>query len=70
MDATFFRLAPTDDDVWLTDRELCDRWRCSPMKLWRMRASGKLRKATRPGGTGRNLNRLSEVKAVEERHAP
>jgi hypothetical protein len=60
----------SDNDVWLTDKELCARWRCSPMKLWRMRASGKLRKGTKIGGTGQNLNCLSEVKAIEGRHVP
>jgi hypothetical protein len=60
MDAT---LRP--DEVFFTDKQLRDRWHCSPMKLWRLRQKGKL-KAVKVGGTGPNLTPSSEVKAVEE----
>lgn len=58
-------ITTSDDEVFLTDRELKQRWHCSDMKLWRLRNAGKLRKPIKLGGTGTNLTRLSDAKAVE-----
>ena len=51
-------------EVFFTDKQLRERWHCSPMKLWRLRQKGKL-KGMRVGGTGPWLTPSSEVKAVE-----
>ena len=53
------------DKDWFTDNQLCARWSCSKMKLWRLRQRGKLSQATKIGGTGPNLTRGSEVRALE-----
>ncbi len=53
-----------------TDKELCERWRCSPMKLWRLRQAGTLGKLTKIGAGPRcktkNLTPEDEVRRVEE----
>lgn len=51
-----------------TDKELCERWHCSTMKLWRMRQKGILRKTTKIGGgrSAKNLTPHSEVMRLEE----
>jgi hypothetical protein len=53
--------------VFISDIELCARWHCKPMKLWRMRQAGKLDPATRPGGGGQNLNVLAHIEDIEAR---
>jgi hypothetical protein len=58
MDATF-------KELFFTDKQLCERWRCSHMKLWRLRQAGKLCKPIKIGGTGANLTPGSVVKAIE-----
>lgn len=55
----------TTETVFYTDKELRERWKCSPMKLWRLRQGGNL-KAIKVGGTGPNLTPLSEVMRLEE----
>ena len=61
--------APTTPETlsrtFITDKQLRERWQCSPMKLWRLRGRGLLR-AIKVGGTGLNLTPRSEVKAAEE----
>ena len=52
---------------YLSDVELCERWRCSAMRLWRLRAGGKLDPGIKPGGTGSNLNRMSHILEIEAR---
>jgi hypothetical protein len=52
-------------EIFLTDKELCARWRCSHMKLWRLRNKGKLKQPTKIVGIGVNLNRLSDVLEAE-----
>jgi hypothetical protein len=52
------------DEAFFTDKELRARWRCSQMKIWRMRRRGQL-KTIKVGGTGRNLTSASEVKGAE-----
>jgi hypothetical protein len=52
------------NETFLTDKELRARWRCSQMKLWRLRARGLL-KTVKIGGTGRNLTPASEVRGAE-----
>ena len=52
------------EEVFYTDKQLCARWQCSHMKLWRLRQKGKL-KPIKIDGIGTNLTPASEVKAVE-----
>ena len=56
---------PFSDEVFFTDKELQARWKCSHMKLVRLRASGKLRGTFKVGDTGMNLTPGSEVRALE-----
>ena len=51
--------------VFFTDQQLCDRWQCSHMKLWRLREQGKLSRPIKIAGAGRNLTPASVVKEVE-----
>jgi hypothetical protein len=51
-------------EEFFTDKELQARWKCSPMKLWRLRQAGKLR-TIKIGGTGNNLTPASNVKELE-----
>jgi hypothetical protein len=54
------------EEAFFTDKELCARWKCSPMKLWRMRNQGKLKRPTKIGGElARNLTHASEVRRLE-----
>jgi hypothetical protein len=59
-----------DDDPlppFFTDDELCERWKCSHMKLWRLRSQGKLPKPFKLGGPrSKNLTSGGEVRRVEE----
>jgi hypothetical protein len=50
---------------FFTDRKLCARWRCSHMKLWRLRSQGKLRKPVKIGDSVRALN-LTPAEAVKQ----
>jgi hypothetical protein len=50
--------------VNFTDGELCQRWRCTPMKLWRLRKAGKLNSIKIAGG-GVWLTSEEEVERVE-----
>jgi hypothetical protein len=50
--------------VWFKDRELEKRWRCSGMKLWRMRKAGKLN-SIQIGGCGPYLTSEAEVMRIE-----
>jgi len=52
-------------EEFYTDEQLRKRWKCSHMKLWRLRQAGKLR-TVKIGGGGRNLTAASEVKSLEE----
>lgn len=51
--------------VFLTDAQIQERWQCSEMKLWRMRARGDLAKPIKAGGTGKNLTDLEDVLKAE-----
>jgi hypothetical protein len=42
------------DEVFYTDKQLCARWQCSHMKLWRLWQKGKL-KPIKIDGIGTNL---------------
>ena len=54
-------------EVFFTDPELCARWRCSKMKLWRLRQAGKLH-SIQLGGRGYPwLTSDEEVARVEGR---
>ena len=55
------------DDVLLTDKELCARWHCSAMTIWRMRQDGRLPPPFKPSGKPLSHNRtpLSVVRALE-----
>jgi hypothetical protein len=50
--------------VWFKDKELEKRWRCSGMKLWRMRKAGKLNSIKIAGG-GVWLTSEEEVERIE-----
>ena len=56
------------DEVFYTDKQLRDRWKCSAMKLWRLRRRGLLM-SIRVGGTGHYLTPASAVAAVEMANA-
>jgi hypothetical protein len=58
----------SDETKFYTDRQLCERWHCTPMTLYRMRQKGVLRKPTKllgEGSTSRNLTPDSEVRRLE-----
>jgi hypothetical protein len=55
---------PQDETPFLTDREVRARWRCSQMKLWRLRKRGKLL-PVKIDGIGANLNPMSNVRELE-----
>ena len=40
------------DEVFFTDKQLRERWQCSHMKLWRLRAKGVLESAHQDRWTG------------------
>jgi hypothetical protein len=50
--------------VHFTDSELCERWRCTPMKLWRLRKAGKLN-SIKIAGVGKWLTSDEEVERIE-----
>ena len=50
--------------LWFKDRELEKRWRCSGMKLWRMRKAGKLN-SIQLGGCGVWLTSAEEIARIE-----
>jgi hypothetical protein len=55
------------DDVFFTDKQLCDRWHCTPMTLYRWRAQGLLSAPVKINGIkSKNLTPVSEVKRLEE----
>ena len=54
-----------EDRKFVHDAELRERWRCSDMKLWRLRKAGKLPKPIKIGGTGLNKTPLEAVEALE-----
>jgi hypothetical protein len=51
-------------ETFLTDKELRKRWKCSQMKLWRLRQMGKLH-TVKIGGVGVNLTPASNVRQLE-----
>ena len=55
-----------DDETFFTDRQLCQRWHCSHMKLWRLRAKGILGQPIKIGGRGTNLTPAEHVKQLEQ----
>ena len=54
---------------FFTDAELRERWRCSEMKIWRLRNRGVLKSPVKLGGVGVNLTRREDVLAVESGEA-
>jgi hypothetical protein len=60
------------DEVFLTDAELMARWKCSKMKLFRLRRAGRLPAPIKLNGsdTSRNLTPLSVVRALEAASVP
>ena len=54
-----------ETEAYITDAELKKRWRCSHMRLWRLRKAGKLSKPFKPGGSGPNLTRVEEIRRIE-----
>ena len=57
-----------NDEVFFTDKQLCRRWQCSQMKLWRLRRKGVL-KSIKIGGVGVNLTPASQIIRLEEADA-
>jgi hypothetical protein len=56
-----------EHEIYITDKQLCRRWQCSPMKLWRLRGKGILEKPVKIGGAGSvNLNRIAHIRQLEE----
>lgn len=60
-------VAPLNDEFY-TDKELRARWKCSAMKLWRLRQLGKLH-TVKIGGVGINLTPASNIKELEAANA-
>jgi len=56
------------DKIFFTDKQLCRRWQCSQMKLWRLRKKGVL-ESVKIGGVGVNLTPASLVMRLEEADA-
>jgi len=56
------------DEIFFTDKQLCKRWQCSHMKLWRLRKKGVL-ESIKVGGAGVNLTPASLVMRLEESDA-
>lgn len=52
------------DDLFFTDKQLCGRWRCSKMQLWRLRHRGILCQPIKLGGS-RNLTPASHIMKLE-----
>ena len=52
-------------DQFFTDEELRTRWKCSDMKLWRLREKGKLPAPIKIGGSGRNLTPVAAAIDLE-----
>ena len=50
--------------VYYKDSDLQKRWRCSGMKLWRMRKAGKLN-SIQIGGCGSYLTSDAEIARIE-----
>jgi hypothetical protein len=50
--------------LWHEDKELLERWKCSKMKLYRMRQDGRLR-SVKIGGTGAWLTSDAEIARIE-----
>jgi hypothetical protein len=50
--------------VHFTDSDLCERWRCSEMKLWRLRKEGVLQ-SIKIAGRGMWLTPADEVARLE-----
>jgi hypothetical protein len=59
-------MSNSDKQTFYTDAQLCERWQCSHMRLWRMRSKGELCRPVRIGASGRiNLTPRSEVERLE-----
>ena len=56
-------------DIFITDRQLCERWHCPLMKLYRLRGQGVLPKPTKIGVRGRNLTPMQVVRELENEGA-
>jgi hypothetical protein len=56
------------DEIFFTDKQLCRRWQCSQMKLWRLRRKGVL-ESIKIGGVGVNLTPASHVNRLEDADA-
>jgi hypothetical protein len=56
---------------FLTDEQLCQRWHCSKMKLYRLRQRGILKAPVKIGNAvlAKNLTRLSDVLDLENSEA-
>ena len=56
-----------NDEIFLTDKQLCDRWHCSHMKLFRLRKAKRLPAPMKLNGSekSRNLTPLSVVRSLE-----
>lgn len=50
--------------MFFTDRQLCERWGCSKMKLWRLRQRDQLH-SIKLGGAGPWMTREDEVARLE-----
>lgn len=55
------------DEAFLTDQELMARWKCSKMKLWRLREANRLPAPIKLFGSegSRNLTPVSAIRALE-----
>ena len=58
--------ATTREPVFFTDKQLRERWQCSHMKLYRLRAKGVLSQPIKIGGRGTNLTPAEAIKQLEQ----
>lgn len=54
------------DEAFFTDKQLRERWHCSHMKLYRLRAEGILPPPIKIGGRGTNLTPAEHVLQLEQ----
>jgi hypothetical protein len=57
---------PNLDEIFFTDPQLCERWNCTSMDLWRKRKAGVLKRPMKLPGSRINRTPFSYIKQVEE----
>ena len=53
------------EEIFFTDKQLCMRWQCSHMQLWRLRKRDLLPRPIKIGGH-KNLTHIDAVRKLEE----